>query len=96
MVAGKGDRVFECDMVPLDAASKLDGQWRAYVDGQEATIVSVNVSGGRAQILPPDPPGYYDKVGTVTVVCVFESSSGDPLFQFNRTVDVVGRLCSVI
>lgn len=92
----QSDRVFECDLVPLGAASELDGQWRAYVDGQESSIVSLNMSGGRAIISPPDPPGYYDKVGTVTIVCVFESPSGDPLFQFNRTLEVAGRLCSVV
>lgn len=88
---------FVCDLVPLDAADRLDGTWAAFVEGQAADIVSVNMSDGRAHIVPRDPPGYYASVGEVQVKCVFSTPTGDVIHQFNRTISIEGKcVCQLV
>lgn len=86
---------FVCDMLPVDAAERLHGKWTAYVNGQAADIVSVNMSDGRAVIVPRDPPGFYTSVGEVQVQCVFSTPTGDIIYEFNRTISVEGACFSV-
>lgn len=91
-----GEQEFECDLVPLGMAAQLDGKWLAYVDNVSATIVSIDISGGRAKILPPTPPGHYDKLGLVELRCEFVTPDGEVLLEFNRTVNVTGELVRLL
>ncbi|KAF7245091.1 hypothetical protein EG68_09543 [Paragonimus skrjabini miyazakii] len=84
------DRPFMCDLVPLDAADRLDGTWTANVYGQAADVVVVDLANGRARVVPRDPPGFYKSVGQVQVHCVFTTPNGTMLFDFNRTVTIGG------
>lgn len=93
-IVSVGDKdVFECDLLPPGSASSLRGEWRAYVDGMAANIVSINETGGRALVLPPSPPGHYGTSGSVVIRCVLATPEGDPLFESNHTVHVKGKLC---
>ncbi|KAA3672943.1 uncharacterized protein DEA37_0000812, partial [Paragonimus westermani] len=82
------DRPFMCDLVPLDAADRLDGKWTANVYGPVADLVVVDVSNGRARVMPRDPPGFYQSVGQLQVHCVFTTPNGTILYDFNRTVTI--------
>lgn len=86
------DDVLKCDLIPLGLAANLSGEWHAFVDGQAAEIVSINVTGGHAFVVPPTPPGHYAKPGSVVVRCVFQTPEGDVLFESNHTVTVTGEL----
>lgn len=93
------DKQFECDLIPLDAAGRLDGVWTARVFGDEADIVSVDVANGRAVVRPRnassgDANPVYSKPGQVVVECVFTGRDGVPIYQFNRTV-TVKRECTL-
>ncbi|CAH8582217.1 unnamed protein product [Dicrocoelium dendriticum] len=82
------DRELECDLVPADAAGRLDGVWTVQVYGDSVQIVSVQIVDGRAKVVPPDPPGRYTTTGEVLVKCLFQTPDGDPLYEFNRSVTV--------
>ncbi|KAF8567999.1 hypothetical protein P879_09576 [Paragonimus westermani] len=88
-------RPFMCDLVPLDAADRLDGKWTANVYGQLTDLVVVDVSNGRARVMPRDPPGFYQSDGQLQVHCVFTTPNGTMLYDFNRTVTIVGGCLSV-
>lgn len=85
------NRTLECDMHPWGLGSSLDAQWTAFVDGASAHIVSVNVTNGRALIVPPSGLGRYASAGEVDVRCVLSTREGEPIVQFNRTVKVLGE-----
>lgn len=88
----KGEnRSLECALVPANVASQLDGYWKATVNGEAAEIVSINMTGGRAVIVPPRGLSAYDNLGQVQVSCEFFSKQNESLFKFDRNVTVVGE-----
>lgn len=96
--ANQSSDVFECDLIPPGAATRLLGTWRASVDDQEAEILRVNHTSGRALLMPPDPPGYYVKVGLVNVRCVLEDPETGAILvpEFYRIVNVSGGCVSLL
>ena len=88
----KGDnRTLECDLLPPGTANRLDGYWKATVNGEEAEIVSVNMTDGRALIRPPSGFATYEQLGQIQVKCQFYSKQDEPLFEFDRNVTVLGE-----
>ncbi|CAH8579745.1 unnamed protein product [Dicrocoelium dendriticum] len=73
------------DLLPTDAADRLDGLWTVQVYGGAVQIVSVTIVDGRAKIMLPDLPGRHMALGEVMVQCLFDTSDDDTLYDFNRS-----------
>ena len=85
------NQTLECDMLPIGVASGFDGVWEARVHGQVTSILSVNMTSGRAILAPPSGSDVYTDPGNVLVECIYKAPDGTPVYQFNRTVEIQGK-----
>ncbi|KAA0192480.1 hypothetical protein FBUS_08568 [Fasciolopsis buskii] len=68
----------------------LHGYWHGYVNGEETDVVHINHTDGRALVQPPLNMNGFDVKGKVGITCQFYTNDGNLLFDFNRSVEVMG------
>lgn len=90
-VLKNGNPPLECGLIPSVKQLNLHGYWRGYVNGEEMYVVHVNHTGGRALVQPPLNMTTFGVEGEAEITCRFYTDDGYLLFDFNRSVEVIGE-----
>ncbi|TGZ73400.1 hypothetical protein CRM22_001532, partial [Opisthorchis felineus] len=87
-VTSGSTKEFQCNLIPLDAAGYLKGEWKATMDPTEAATITALGDGNLVKIGPPDVQGYRNQPSSFKVSCTFLTPEGTAVHTFERTVTV--------
>lgn len=89
VIAGEPAKDLKCQLIP--PGPSIPGRWVAYIEGERADILSINMTAGEALIRPANGSDVYTGTGTVVVRCVYLNDKNETVVEFNRTVNVTGE-----